>query len=292
MNSKFGHFQAKRLDKLDLMCYNIRKEVNRMAANQNILRGIKHDIDTHGEPLQIMAVADLHIGDSNCNYKLIDSLIERIQTTPNLYCVLIGDLMNTAIAGSRSDVYSEQMTADEQLDRCTSLLEPIRDKILAITPGNHEERISRSVGVDMTYQLAKRLDISHLYDPASALVFVKFGRSSKTCAPITYSIYCSHGRGGGRKIGGKLNSLQDYAQTIDADVFIVGHTHLPASFKTQTYHITPQRAQATLHEQLFVNTASALNYGGYGKRGGYQPASNSYPIITLDNIEHHVTVTL
>ena len=258
----------------------------------NIIKGIKHEIDTNGEPLQIIAVADLHIGDKNCNYKLIQDIIAKIQNTPNLYCVLLGDLMNTAIANSKSDVYGEELNATEQLDKCVELFKPIRNKILAITPGNHEERISRTVGMDMTAQFAKRMDLIDVYDASSALVFVKFGRANKTCAPLTYSIYCSHGRGGGRKIGGKLNSLSEYAQTIDADVFIVGHTHLPASFKTQTYRITPQRAQATLHEQLFVNTASALNYGGYGKRGGYQPASNSYPIITLNNIEHGMTVTL
>lgn len=262
------------------------------SHNPAILKGIKHEIDTHGEPLQIMAIADLHVGDKNCNYNLIDKLIDRIHNTPNLYCVLLGDLMNTAITSSKSDSYAETMTPQEQLDKCVEIFDPIRDKILAITPGNHEERISRTVGVDMTAEFAKRLGLDDLYDATSALVFVKFGRASKTCAPLTYSMYLSHGRGGGRRIGGKLNSLQDYAQTIDADCYIVGHTHLPASFKTQTYRITPQRAQATLHEQLFVNTASALSYGGYGKRGGYQPASNSYPIITLNNLEHAMTVTL
>ena len=263
-----------------------------MASNPNVISGIKHEIDTHGEPLQIIAIADLHIGDKHCNYKLVTDLIDKVKSTDNLYCVLLGDLMNTAIAGGRSDVYDEDLNPQEQLDKCVTLFEPIKNKILAITPGNHEERISRSVGVDMMYQFAARLDLLPVYNATCALVFLKFGRANKTCAPLTYTMYLSHGRGGGRKIGGKLNSLSEYAQVIDADVFVVGHTHLPASFKTQTYRITPQRAQATLHEQLFVNTASALNYGGYGKRGAYQPASNSYPVITFDNLEHHMTVTL
>lgn len=262
-------------------------------ANSAILRGIKHDLShITSEDLEIVALSDLHIGDAHVNMKLIKSLIDDIQNKPNRYCVILGDLMNTAITNSKSDSYHETMTPQEQLDECVALLEPITDKILAIVPGNHEERISRAVGFDMVKELAARLDLDEIYDPCSALVFVKFGHHGKTSAPITYSLYCNHGHGGGRRIGGKLNSLQDYARTIDADVFVVGHTHLPASFKTQTYKITPQRAQATLHEQLFVNTASALSYGGYGKRGGYQPASNSYPVITLSHKTHHMTVTL
>lgn len=260
--------------------------------NNNIIAGIKHDIDTNGEDLEIVALADLHIGDANCNMDLIKQMIDKIQYTGNRYCVLLGDLMNTAIAGSKSDVYRETMTSQEALDKCVELLEPIKSKILAIVPGNHEERITRSIGFDVTDELAKRLGLESLYSATSGLLFVKFGKSTKTGAPITYSIYLNHGAGGGRKIGGKLNRLADYALLIDADAYIVGHTHLPASFKTCSYRVTPQRAQATLHEQLFVNTASSLNYGGYGRRGGYQPASNSYPVLTFSADRQHMTVTL
>ena len=257
-----------------------------------IICGIKHEIDTHGQPLEILALSDLHVGDKNCNLDLINKLIDDVKNKQNRYAVLLGDLMNTAIAGSKSDVYSETMSTQEALDKCVELLEPIRDKILAVVPGNHEERVTRQIGFDMPLELAKRLGLENVYDATAALVFVKFGHGKTTAAPLTYTLYLNHGHGGGRRIGGKLNSLQDYALVIDADVYIVGHTHLPASFKTCTYRTVPQRAQATLREQLFVNTASALNYGGYGKRGGYQPASNSYPVITLSNTELHATVTL
>lgn len=257
-----------------------------------IICGIKHTIDTNGEPLEILALSDLHVGDKNCNIDLIKQLIDSVKNKQNRYAVLLGDLMNTAITGSKSDVYSETMSTQEALDKCVELLEPIKSKILAVVPGNHEERVTRQIGFDMPLELAKRLHLETVYDATSALVFVKFGHGRTTSAPLTYTLYLNHGHGGGRRIGGKLNSLQDYALVIDADVYIVGHTHLPASFKTCTYRTVPQRAQATLREQLFVNTASSLNYGGYGKRGGYQPASNSYPIITLCNTEHHATVTL
>lgn len=257
-----------------------------------MISGIKHEIDCHNEPVQIIALGDLHIGDKHCDMKLVERLIDSVNNTPNLYAVLLGDLMNTAISGSKSDSYSETMTPQEQLDTCVKLLTPIRDKILAIVPGNHEERITRQVGVDMSLELARLLNLGNIYQPESAIVFLKFGRNPRTCAPITYSLYLNHGHGGGRRPGGKLNSLQDYALIVDSDCYIVGHTHLPASFKASSYRVVPQKAQATLHEQLFVNTASAVSYGGYGKRGGYQPPSNSYPIITLDDKWHHMSVTL
>lgn len=260
--------------------------------DNNILKGIKIEITDPLESLDVVAVADLHIGDKNCDYNEIKNTINKIQNTTNLYCVLVGDLMNTAIAGGRSDVYSEELNPTEQLDKCVELFEPVKDKILAIVPGNHEERISRSVGFDVSSEFAKRLNLQDRYSATAALLFVKFGRATKTCAPLTYSFYICHGRGGGRKIGGKLNSLSEYAGIIDTDVYIVGHTHLPAAFKQSAYRISPQRAQATLHEQLFVNTSAALNYGGYGMRSGYTPASKSRPVITLNGTAHGLNVTL
>lgn len=263
-----------------------------MAKNPDILKGIKREITQPFETLDIIAVADLHIGDKNCDYDEVKNIINKVLTTDNLYCILAGDLMNTAIAGGRSDVYGEELNPAEQLDKCVELFKPIKDKILTIVTGNHEERISRAVGMDMSAEFAKRLELDDIYSPTASLLFVKFGRATKTCAPLTYSFYVTHGRGGGRKIGGKLNSLAEYSNIIDVDCYIVGHTHLPAAFKQSSYRVTPQRAQATLHEQLFVNTSAALSYGGYGMRSGYTPAAKSRPIITLDGTKQHLSVTL
>lgn len=260
--------------------------------DEMIMKGFRHEIDCHDKPIEIVALADLHVGDENSDKKLIKKLINEVKNNENRYAVLVGDLMNTGISNSKSDVYVETLKPSEQLAKCYDLLSPISDKILAVVPGNHEERITRSVGVDMTGLLAAELGIPHLYSDSSALVILRFGNDVYQSKPITYSIYINHGHGGGRRVGGKLNSLQDLAGVIDADCFICGHTHLPASFKQQTYRLVPQKALAVLHEQLFVNTASSMKYGGYGKRAGYVPASNSYPIITMDNRRHHMTVTL
>lgn len=257
----------------------------------DVMLGIKHDINDGGNPVEMIALADLHIGDRNCNMKIIRNLIDSVLNNQNRYAVLLGDLMNTAIAGSKSDSYSETLTPQEQLDKCVELLNPIKDKILAVVPGNHEERITRQVGVDMPLILARELGLDSVYNAESALLFIQFG-NNRNGHKMTYSVYLNHGHGGGRRPGGKLNSLQDYGLIVDADCYIVGHTHMPATYKSSRYAVQANKFQAVLKEQLFVNTASALSYGGYGKRGGYQPASNSYPVITFSGREHKMTVTL
>lgn len=255
------------------------------------MAGIEHKIDCHDAPIEIVALADLHIGDKNIDSKAIMDVIHGIRDTENRYCVLVGDLMNTAIMGSKSDAYGETMSPMEALQVCVEMLKPIRDKIMAIVPGNHEERISRAVGVDMTRLLALQLGLEELFSDTTALVFIRMGHNWR-CQPITYTLYISHGTGGGRRPGGKLNALADLAQVIDADCFICGHTHLPASFRQDSYRINSSSTCAVRHEQLFVNTASAISYNGYGRRGGFKPMSNQYPIITLYNDTHHMTATV
>ena len=154
-----------------------------------IMPGISHVLDCHDQPIEVIPIADLHIGDPHADMSIIKSLIDGVRENPNRYTVLCGDLMNTAIIGSKSDTYGETLRPSEQLERCADLLEPIKDKILAIVPGNHEERISRTAGSDMTRLLARELGLLSVYSDTTALVFLKFGREYRHCTPLTYTLY-------------------------------------------------------------------------------------------------------
>ena len=72
-----------------------------------IMPGISHVLDCHDQPIEVIPIADLHIGDPNADMSLIKSLINGVRENPNRYTVLCGDLMNTAIIGSKSDTYGE-----------------------------------------------------------------------------------------------------------------------------------------------------------------------------------------
>ena len=247
-------------------------------------------------PVNILPLADTHIGDAHCDTQLILDTVNRISNNRDYYTILDGDLMNTAIAGSKSDVYHEVMPPSEQLARCAEIFGGLAEegKILAVLPGNHEERISRATGVDMTQLLCRELGIEHLYSPTSALVFLRFGENHKKGRKykIVYSIYCNHGRGGGRRPGGKINALEDMARIVTADIYLMGHTHMPAVFRNAHYIATPQ-CTVSKREQVFVNTASFLDWdGSYGDRAGFVPNSKKMPVIRLESCEHHIAVTL
>lgn len=227
-----------------------------------------------------------------CDWELVQREIQEVLETPNVYCVLNGDLMDTAIASSIGDTYGATHQPMEQLEMCVKLFQPLADagKILCVLPGNHENRVYRSDGIDMTYLMCRQLGIEDRYTATTALLFIRFGKDLKHNRKMCYTVYCTHGSGGGRKEGSKINRLADYANIVDADVYICSHTHLPAAFKTGYYRVDPRNSTVGMVTKVFVNTAAALNYGGYGDKQGFKPASTDNPAIKFNGSKRQVKV--
>jgi predicted phosphodiesterase len=234
----------------------------------------------------------MHIGDAMCDFKKVLADIDYIAKTPNAYCILNGDLMDTAIASSVGDTYGANLQPMEQLKQCVKIFEPIKDKILCILPGNHEGRTYRSDGIDITSLMATQLGVQDRYSPTTALLFIRFGEDLKRHRPMCYTVYATHGSGGGRKEGGKVNRLADLAAIVDADIYIHSHTHLPVVLKKAYHRIDTANSAVSVVDKLFVNTAAYLNYGGYGDTQGYSPASKDSPTIYLDGHKKHAKATL
>lgn len=247
------------------------------------MKAIRCDLP-YAETIEIHPMADLHIGDSSSDYKSILERIEYIKKTPNAYCILDGDLMDTAIASSIGDTYGANLQPMEQLKQCVKLFEPIKDKILAVLPGNHEGRVYKSDGLDITELMCAQLGIPQKYSPTTALLFIRFGKSKhgRHGRPMYYTAYVTHGSGGGRREGGKVNRLADLASIVDADIYIHAHTHLPVVFKEAFFRVNGGNSSVALVDKMFVNTAASLNYGGYGDKQGFKPASKRSPVIYLD----------
>ena len=247
------------------------------------MKAIRCDLP-YADIIELHPMADLHIGDSQCDFKLIMDRIEYIKNTPNAYCILDGDLMDTAIASSIGDTYAANLQPMEQLKQCVKIFDPIKDKILAVLSGNHENRIYKSDGIDITEIMCSQLGIPERYSPTTALLFIRFGerKGKHHKRPQLYTAYVTHGSGGGRKEGGKVNRLADLASIVDADIYISGHTHLPVVFKESFFRVSGANSSVALVDKMFINLGASLDYGGYGDKAGFKPASKRSPVIYLD----------
>lgn len=238
------------------------------------------------ETLEIYPLADVHTGDPLQDKKRLKDFMSEVLAEDNRYVIVNGDIINNAVRHGVSDIYTEVLNPNQQIDATVTLLEPVKDRILVITEGNHENRTYKQDGLLIMYQVAQRLGIADTYSPGAYLLFVKFGKSQgRGCRKMPYAIYGKHGNGGGRKVGAKAIRLFEMAEVIDADVFLHSHTHVPMVLRKTFHRVDYRNEKVTQIEQLFINTNAFLQYGGYGEDKGFAPTSTIYPKIILNGIE-------
>ena len=236
---------------------------------------------------RLYVLADEHIGDAHHDALELEAKMNQIRQDDRAMVIVNGDLLNTALKHSVSDVYSEQMPLGAQIDYVTKLLEPIKDKIIAGTIGNHEYRAYKDVGIDVMSVVFANLGIADRYLCEGGLIFIRMGQKGtnnhgrQNPPKLWYSVYVTHGSGGGRKEGAKAIRLADMATTVDADIYIHSHTHMPMILRKGYYRADPYNCTGIMVDRLFVNTAASLSFGGYGQMYEYSPSSKRSPVITL-----------
>ena len=85
----------------------------------------------------------------------------------NRYIIVNGDIINNAVRHGVSDIYTEVLNPNQQIDATVALLEPVKDRVLVITEGNHENRTYKQDGLLIMYQVAQRLGIADTYSPGA-----------------------------------------------------------------------------------------------------------------------------
>lgn len=260
---------------------------------------VRADFPTDWPHANVYTLADLHIGDAHCNESEVLARVKAVADDPYGLCILNGDLMNTALKTSVSDVYSEVLSPMQQINYLVNLLRPIAGKIIGATAGNHENRVYRNDGVDIMRLVCRELGIEEKYAPEGILIFLRFGKKANPQHMKEgrnprqwYTIYATHGSGGGRKEGAKAIRLADMASIVDADLYLHSHTHLPMVMKQGYFRTDSSNCKAGLVTRLFVNTGAALEYGGYGQAQEFKPASTETPFVRLEAKHKHMKATM
>ena len=258
------------------------------------MKPIKVDLSENLTSVDVVPVADYHWADPNSDHDKIMADIAYISGNENVYCILNGDLMDCAIASSIGDTYGAALSPMDELKVCVDLFKPIAHKILCVVPGNHEARHYRTNGIDITALMCQQLGIEDRYSPTTALIFLRFGKlnSNQHNRKAVYTIFVSHGNGVGRKEGGKIQRLVDLSTIVDADIYLCGHTHLPAMLKDGFARPNLGNSSITYGTRLYVNTSAKLDYGGYGDTQGFKVPCTDTPIIHLSGTRKEMRATI
>ncbi len=255
------------------------KDDKRDWAQQVILKDL-----SQFSKVSIVALADLHEGARDADHEVSDGYIDWIGRHDNAYTILNGDLMNCSSKDSTPELFEDLITPDTAYARLRERLIPIKNKILMITRGGHEEFIFRKVGADYMARLA--YDLGNIpYMPDGGMVGMRLSLNNHTSM---FWGYATHGWGGARTIGAKVKKVEDLATVANVDFIILSHDHTAAIHRLNV--LDPPRANIqfrkpmyfTFQRKLLINTGGFVRYGGYIQRKGYAPQDLGTPRIEIE----------
>jgi predicted phosphodiesterase len=242
---------------------------------------------------EILPIADLHIGDKTVGDEPMNRVIRWVNAKKNRYIMIAGDVFNAAIKSSVSDCYSEKYTLDEAADIFTKIVEKIgADKIVAVVRGNHDNRVNRAVSIDPVEWACKRVGVRY----CGAEAYIRFGvgnynGDNKKRSPMNYSMFMTHGVGGGKMMGGKINGMMRLRNIVIADIYVQGHTHTP-SIVPSVISEFGQSGEIVERDQLFVTTPGFTSRDGYAKDYCFPGASTLFPVIQVSGRRKRMTAYL
>lgn len=218
---------------------------------------------------EICFIGDFHLGSGNFSLGQYLEYINYVLQHPEIMVVLMGDLIE--MGGLSSYGASEEKVGAIQLLDVVRLLEPIKDRVILMLEGNHEERFWRATkGTDsITKSVADALRIKPLLPgPERGQLFViKIGNQK-------YSIYAIHGSTGSTTY--KATQLSKMFSNIHTSLAVHGHNH--QIFKDhRTYYGVRElndKFYTSVHEQYWLTTGCFVKNLGYAE-------SKSMPVTKI-----------
>lgn len=217
----------------------------------------------------IYPIGDLHVGDPLFNEKKFKEFVNSIKSRDDTYLILMGDLLDCAIKDSIGDTYSAVQNPQQAKKYLIELLQPIKSKILGVVQGNHEFRVWKSSGVDISEDIANALDCP--YNREGLLLNIRLGHTNNPNIRQNYTIYATHGVGAGRTIGSKTNVMKRASEIVLANIYVIGHTHQPNVFPDTYYVPDVIHKKVIAMTRYYVNGGSFLDWGGYAESKMYSP---------------------
>jgi len=253
------------------------------------MKFVEYDWPSSWDCVYIVPISDTHIGDPRFNREKLQGYIDWILERPNAFTILNGDLLDVAITESVGDTYDASMNTNEALKYARELFSPLSDRILGVTEGNHERRVSKKTSVDVMEILADYLDAPYRAEGMYFKFRLGKGANGKK---VVYSMYATHGTGGGRTTGGKANKIKYLSDTILADIYTIGHIHFQIGFQ-DIYHVPDlYNNNVRAMKRTYVSSGAYLDWGGYAERKEYPAPKTGSPRLRLSGKEKDVHVSI
>lgn len=215
---------------------------------------------------------------------LLQKWVKTVKEAENGWTLLMGDTCDVARTHYRKHMRSylndenSQLALDEWHKRevvaLAKVLEPIKHRIAGSILGNHYWEYSD--GINSEQFLCQLLGIPYL-GPAGVIRIEYREKKGKGDVRGTHVLFAHHdgGSSGGRTMGGDINALTRVEQNIDADIFVLSHTHKKYAIKLPQLALT-SKGTPRLRERPRVMIRSGCLLKGY-KEDHPSPTQPHFP---------------
>lgn len=179
--------------------------------------------------IKIKPLMDLHYGAKTCDIRAFKEFLK--EHDENTYYFTNGDLWDMIyfddkrfrLSNHNPNDGEDDDPIDKEIKEMVNILDPIKDRIICVGHGNHEDAISKKCHTNPSKRLAEALGVPYLgYSFWFRIILSQAdgGRGR------TIDFYCTHGFGGGtRTEGGSVTKYSKYSDRFLCDIFVVGHDH-------------------------------------------------------------------
>lgn len=239
------------------------------------------------EKLVLVFITDIHLGSKYCDRDLLKENLEWVMENQGVFVIDGGDLLETATKDSvGAGVFEQDEIVEEQIEEATKLYKPLaaEGKLLGLHRGNHEYRVFKHSGTNLTKILAQSLGVKYFGD--GVLHYFKVGGEN-------YTLYSCHGSSGARLPHTKIKSAIDLANMVDVEVYLMGHLHQLSHHTRVFYNIDKRKKTVVEGQKHFILGGSYLNHwGSYGQMKGYEMMRKGSPKVKMHGDKHIIRVSL
>lgn len=242
------------------------------------------------QQLLLMPIGDIHFGSNGFPLERFKTHIEWGMDRGATF-IGMGEYLDFTSASQRGiigqlrDEPRKQMDekVHQLIDELGEILKPTVGHWIGLIEGDHRWEFRNSISADQ--YLCQFLGCDFL--GTSALVRLKMGIPHHPEADTI--LYVHHGIGSSRTAGGHLHRVEDLLKFIDADIYLMGHSHAKLVSPIDRQHISPDgihyhrtkvigRTGAWLlgylsHEPLGLEEPAFESRGSYVEQKAYVPSS-------------------
>jgi len=213
---------------------------------------------------------DVHIGNKDCDLKLLDKHLGWISDTPNVFTWNGGDAFENVTDFKMGPT---PISNEEQILEVTKRFARVQHKMFFSIPGNHEDRTFKHTQTSSAKRLADNLQVSYFSD--YAFCTIKWRNNN-------FRLLAHHGAGGAQTAGAQRNSARKELAWTKPDLLWTGHLHAPMADTIYLTDVDQKTGEIYERGAVVLISPSYLKYfGGYAAKMRLTPGLRGLSVCQL-----------